>query len=166
MSKFRLAGLIATLLLLCAAAVSAQDLAVGFQITDQFKGFSFKYPMAPGQIIQPIINLSASDTANSNDMKGTFAVRVLYDRGVKGSYRGYFGWGVGMETVKTTKNSIIVKNETNYGVQGFVGLETARPGAAISTSVELTLGMLEDGSSSGGGYKAGFGLGLGLHYYF
>ncbi|GEM_PF-6642145 len=172
MTKLKQVGLIAILLiLLCTTAVCAEGLAdrlaVGFQITQQFSGFSVKYELSPGQIIQPIFYLSASGAhAGAKTMEGTLALRLLYDLGIKGSYRQYLGWGVGLKTVKETENDVRLRDDTNYGFQGFVGLETARPGAAVSTSVELSLGIAEDGDSSGGGYKAGFGLALGLHYHF
>ncbi|MBO8126563.1 MAG: hypothetical protein H0Z38_04920 [Firmicutes bacterium] len=147
------------------AAELADKLAVGFQITPHFSGFSFKYQLDEDQIVQPIFYISAEGINSDNKvLDNTFAVRVLYDMGSNGSYQHYLGWGVGLVTHKNYEDGAVQVDETSYAAQGFVGFEKGSP---LATSIELSLGLAEDSSDSGSGsFEAGFGLGLGFHYHF
>lgn len=142
----------------------ADKLAVGFQVTSQFTGFSFKYELDEDRIIQPIFYLSAQGDSAEESSRTTLAVRLLYDMGTNGSYQNYLGWGIGLKSSAETVSGVTTK-DTSYGVQGFVGFERTSD-SALSTSVEVSLGLTEEGDKLGGDYKAGLGLGLGVHYHF
>ena len=167
LKKLVLTVMISCVILVPAVASAEQladKLAFGVQYTPQFYGFSFKYQLDAERIIQPIIYLSAQgDGGANNSSKKTLAIRALYDLNNSGPYAGYFGWGVGLNSLDEVVNGVS-SSDTKYGLQGFVGWENASPQSPLRLSFELILGFTQEGDRDS--YKAGFGLGLGAHYRF